>query len=46
MSLKVKQIVLLGGSSELGFATAKAAADADALIVVASSSQDELDLLP
>jgi NAD(P)-dependent dehydrogenase (short-subunit alcohol dehydrogenase family) len=39
MSLKNKRIVVLGGSSGLGFATAMAAADEGALVVIASSSQ-------
>ncbi|MFM0351653.1 SDR family oxidoreductase [Paraburkholderia sp. RL17-347-BIC-D] len=42
MSLKDKRIVILGGSSGLGFATAKAAADEGALVVIASSSQAKI----
>jgi NAD(P)-dependent dehydrogenase (short-subunit alcohol dehydrogenase family) len=39
MSLEGKRIVILGGSSGLGFATAKAAAGEGAIIVIASSSE-------
>lgn len=39
MSLKGKRIVILGGSAGIGLATAKAAADDGALVVIASSSQ-------
>jgi NAD(P)-dependent dehydrogenase (short-subunit alcohol dehydrogenase family) len=42
MSLKNKRIVVLGGSSGLGFATAMAAADEGALVVIASSSQAKI----
>jgi NAD(P)-dependent dehydrogenase (short-subunit alcohol dehydrogenase family) len=43
MSLNGKRIVVLGGSSGLGFATAKAAADEGALVVIASSSQEKVN---
>jgi NAD(P)-dependent dehydrogenase (short-subunit alcohol dehydrogenase family) len=39
MSLKNKRIVVLGGSAGIGLATAMAAADEGALVVIASSSQ-------
>ncbi|HEY0908954.1 MAG TPA: SDR family oxidoreductase [Bradyrhizobium sp.] len=42
MSLKDKRIVVLGGTSGLGFATAEAAAREGAQVVVASSSQDRV----
>jgi hypothetical protein len=42
MSLKDKRIVILGGSSGIGFATAKAAADEGALVIVASSDQERV----
>jgi NAD(P)-dependent dehydrogenase (short-subunit alcohol dehydrogenase family) len=42
VSLKDKRIVILGGSSGLGFATAKAAADEGALVVIASNSQVQI----
>ena len=42
MSLKGKRIVILGGSSGMGFATAKAAADEGALVVIASSSEEKV----
>ena len=42
-SLKGKRIIILGGTSGLGFATAKAAADQGAAIVVASSSRAKVD---
>jgi NAD(P)-dependent dehydrogenase (short-subunit alcohol dehydrogenase family) len=43
MSLEGKRIVILGGTSGLGFATAKAAADEGAHVVIASSSQAKVD---
>jgi len=42
-SLKGKRIVLLGGTSGFGFATAKAAAEEGAQIVIASSRQQRVD---
>jgi NAD(P)-dependent dehydrogenase (short-subunit alcohol dehydrogenase family) len=42
-SLKDKRIVLLGGTSGFGFATAKAAGEEGAQIIVASSRQQRVD---
>jgi NAD(P)-dependent dehydrogenase (short-subunit alcohol dehydrogenase family) len=42
-TLKGKRIVILGGSSGFGFATAKLAASEGAAIVVASSRQESID---
>jgi NAD(P)-dependent dehydrogenase (short-subunit alcohol dehydrogenase family) len=43
MSLEEKRIVILGGTSGLGFATAKAAAEEGAHVVIASSSQTNVE---
>jgi NAD(P)-dependent dehydrogenase (short-subunit alcohol dehydrogenase family) len=42
MSLKDKRIVIIGGTSGIGFATAKAAADEGALVVIASSNEAKI----
>ncbi|MBT1706456.1 SDR family oxidoreductase [Chryseosolibacter indicus] len=42
-SLKDKRVVILGGSTGIGLATAKAAAEEGATIVVASSNQKKID---
>ncbi len=42
-TLKGKRIVLLGGTSGFGLATAKAAAEEGAEVIVASSSQARVD---
>ena len=44
MPLKNKKIVVIGGSSGIGFAVARAAAAEGAAVVIASRSQDKLDL--
>jgi NAD(P)-dependent dehydrogenase (short-subunit alcohol dehydrogenase family) len=43
MTLKDKRIVILGGTSGIGFATAQAAAQEDAAVVVVSSRQSNVD---
>ena len=43
MSLRDTRIVILGGSSGLGFATAQAAAREGARIAIASSSRERVD---
>jgi NAD(P)-dependent dehydrogenase (short-subunit alcohol dehydrogenase family) len=43
MTLQGKRVVVLGGTSGLGLATAKAAAEAGAQLVVASSSRHRVD---
>src|SRR5205085_11712563 len=43
MTLSGKRIVLLGGTSGIGFATAKMAANEGAAIVVASSRRESID---
>ena len=43
MSLQNRRIVILGGTSGLGFATAEAAARDGARVVIASSSRDRVD---
>jgi len=43
MALEGKRIVVLGGTSGIGFATAKGAAKEGALVVVASSNQTKVD---
>jgi NAD(P)-dependent dehydrogenase (short-subunit alcohol dehydrogenase family) len=43
MSLKDKRIVILGGSSGIGFSTAKAAAEEGALVVIGSSRKDKIE---
>lgn len=43
MSLDGKRVVLVGGTSGIGFATAELAADAGATVIVASSNQDRVD---
>lgn len=42
MSLKDQKIVIMGGSSEIGFATAKAAASAGAIVVVTGRDPEKL----
>lgn len=43
MSLNGKRVVLVGGTSGIGFAAAKLAAAQGATVVVASSKQDRVD---
>jgi NAD(P)-dependent dehydrogenase (short-subunit alcohol dehydrogenase family) len=43
MSLKEKRVVILGGTSGIGFATAEAAAQEGAAVVVASSRKENVD---
>ena len=42
MGLKDKRIIILGGTSGMGFAVARKAADEGAVVVVASSNQDKI----
>jgi NAD(P)-dependent dehydrogenase (short-subunit alcohol dehydrogenase family) len=44
MPLKNKKVVVIGGSSGIGFAVARAAAAEGAAVVIASRSQDKVDL--
>jgi NAD(P)-dependent dehydrogenase (short-subunit alcohol dehydrogenase family) len=43
MDLEGQQVVIIGGSSGMGLATARAAAAAGAAVTIASSNQDRLD---
>lgn len=42
-NLKGKKVVILGGSSGIGLATAKAAAAQGAALIIASSNQQRID---
>lgn len=42
-SLRSKRVVILGGSSGIGFATAKAASEEGATVVIVSSNQKKID---
>ena len=43
MSLTNRRVVIIGGSSGMGLATARAAAAAGAVVTIASSNKDRLD---